>query len=123
VSPPASPRIVGSAWGRIEIDDGRSFKDAKLWPGGGREWDWTETGTGHSAGIQPQDVDELLDHGADVVILSRGRLRALSVADGTMARLEQAGVETLVLPTDDAIIRYNGLRQDRQVGGLFHSTC
>lgn len=123
MSPPVSPRIVGSSWGRIEIDDGRAFKDAKLWPGGGREWDWTETGTGHSAGIQPRDVDELLDHGAQVVILSRGRLQALSVADGTLARLKQAGVEALVLPTDDAITRYNALREDRQVGGLFHSTC
>lgn len=123
MSPPAAPRIVGSSWGRVEIDDGRSFKDAKLWPGGGREWDWTETGTGHSAGIQPRDVDELLDHGAEVVILSQGRLRALSVADETLARLEQAGVEALVLPTDDAITRYNALRENRQVGGLFHSTC
>lgn len=123
MSPPAAPRIVGSSWGRVEIDDGRSFKDAKLWPGGGREWDWTETGTGHSAGIQPRDVDELLDHGAEVVILSQGRLRALSVADETLTRLEQAGVEALVLPTDAAITRYNALRENRQVGGLFHSTC
>lgn len=123
MSAPASPRIVGSSWGRIEIDDGRSFKDAKLWPGGGREWDWTETGTGHSAGIQPRDVDELLDHGAQVVILSRGRLRALSVADETLTRLERAGVEALVLPTEDAITRYNALREDCRVGGLFHSTC
>lgn len=123
MSPPASPRIVGSSWGRIEIDDGRSFKDAKLWPGGGREWDWTETGTGHAAGIQPQDVVELLDHGAEVVILSRGRQWALSVADATLARLEKAGVKALVLPTDEAITRYNALRGDRHVGGLFHSTC
>ena len=123
MSEAASPRIVDSAWGRIEIDDGRSFKDAKLWPGGGREWDWNETGTGHRPGIQPADVDELLDHGAEVVILTRGRLRALSVADETLGRLEEAGVETLVLPTDQAIERYNELREDRRVAGLFHSTC
>ena len=118
-----SPRIVDSGWGRIEIDDGRSFKDVKLWPGGGREWDWNETGTGHRPGIQPGDVAELLEHGAEVVILSRGRLRRLSVADETLRRLEAAGVETEVLPTDDAIERYNELRGDRAVAGLFHTTC
>lgn len=123
MSEPVAPRIVDDAWGRIEIDDGRTFKDAKLWPGGGREWDWTETGTGHSAGIQPQDVAELLEHGAEVVVLSRGRLRALAVAGQTLARLEEAGVEVFVLATDDAITRYNAMREDRRVGGLFHSTC
>lgn len=120
---PPSPRITDSAWGRIEIEDGRSFKDAKLWPGGGREWDWTETGTGHRPGIQPGDVDELLERGAEVVVLSRGRLRALAVADATLRRLEEAGVEAVVLPTDRAIERYNELREDRAVAGLFHSTC
>ncbi|MFW6330281.1 MAG: Mth938-like domain-containing protein [Gemmatimonadota bacterium] len=120
---PASPEIVDSAWGRIELDDGRTFKDVKLWPGGGREWDWTETGTGHRAGIQPADVDELLEHGAEVVVLAQGRLKALSVAEATVARLERAGVETVIAPTAAAIRRYNALRKERPVGGLFHSSC
>lgn len=120
---PASPRIAGSGWGRIELDDGRTFKDAKLWPGGGREWDWRETGTGHTAGIQPEDVDELLEHGARVIVLSRGRVKALTVAAGTLERLEAAGVEAVVLPTGPAIDRYNELRDREAVGGLFHSTC
>ena len=62
MSPAVAPRITGSSWGRIETDDGRSFKDAKLWPGGGREWDWTETGTGHRPGIQgrrPRDLEDV----------------------------------------------------------------
>lgn len=118
-----SPRIADAAWGRLELEDGRAFKDAKLWPGGGREWDWTETGTGHSPGIQPEDVDELLEHGAEVVVLSRGRARALTVPDRTVERIEAAGAEALVLPTAEAIERYNELRETRAVGGLFHSTC
>ena len=32
-----------------------SGKDFKLYPGGGREWDWNETGTRHVPGIQPGD--------------------------------------------------------------------
>ena len=49
-----------------------SLKDAKLYPGGARAWDWRETGTRHDPGIQPTDVAELLDHGAEVVVLSTG---------------------------------------------------
>ena len=68
-------------------------------------------------------MDELLEHGAEVVILTRGRVRALSVPDETVARVEAAGAEALVLPTGQAIEKYNELREDRAVGGLFHSTC
>ena len=121
--PDTSPRIVDSGWGRIELEDGRAFKDAKLWPGGGREWDWNETGTGHRPGIQPADVDELLEHGAEVVILTRGRNRRLTVPEETVERVESAGAEAVVLVTGDAIERYNELRESRPVGGLFHSTC
>jgi hypothetical protein len=119
-----SPGIAAESWGRLELEDGRTFKDAKLWPGGGREWDWTETGTGHSAGIQPADVDELLEHGAEVVILTRGRARALRVPDETVARVREAGVEAEVLPTGQALERYAELRAEgRPVGALIHSTC
>ncbi len=37
--------------------------------GGGREWDWDETGTRHSPGNQPAD-EEFLAHGATAVVLS-----------------------------------------------------
>ena len=46
-------------------------KDFKLYRGGGRAWDWAETGTRHSPGIQPADVEELVARGATTVVLSR----------------------------------------------------
>ncbi len=47
-----SPKITHLSWGRLEVEgqDG-PFKDAKLYPGGAREWDWNETGTSHEPGI------------------------------------------------------------------------
>lgn len=42
-----SPRITHLSWRRLDVDAERSFKDAKLYPGGAREWDWRETGTDH----------------------------------------------------------------------------
>ena len=65
-----APRIARLSWGRMDVEGHGSFKDVKLYPGGCREWDWRETDTGHVPGIQPADVEELLQHGAAVVVLS-----------------------------------------------------
>ena len=86
-----SPRIARLSWGRIEVEGGRSFKDAKLWPGGGRAWDWNETGTRHRPGVQPADVAELLKHGAEVVVLSQGILQALQVCPETPGAPQEQG--------------------------------
>jgi hypothetical protein len=61
----SSPRIKHVSWGRLEVDGkAEPYKDAKLFPGGSRDWNWRETGTGHNPGIQVADVQELLKHGA-----------------------------------------------------------
>lgn len=120
-----SPRITHISWGCLEIE-GRDqpFKDAKLYPGGARKWDWNETGTSHDPGIQPADVEELLDHGASVVVLSQGMNRRLQVKPETLEMLDDADVETHVLQTERAVRRYNELQEGHEkVGGLFHSTC
>lgn len=123
---PQAPRITHVSWGRLEVENGtpQTFKDAKLYPGGVRAWDWTETGTSHTPGIQPADVEELLEHGASVVVLSRGMNERLQVMPDTLTRLDEADVEAYVLPTKQAVERYNKLQADgHAVGGLFHSTC
>ncbi len=118
-----SPRISRLSWGRLETEDGRSFKDAKLFPGGARAWDWRETGTHHAPGIQPADVAELIDHGAEVVVLSKGRYERLRVCPETLAMLEAKGIRVHVLETGAAIALYNDLCGHEPVGGLFHTTC
>lgn len=120
---PSAPRITGFSWGRLEIDDDRSFKDAKLFPGGAREWNWRETGTAHDPGIQPADVEELLEHGADVVVLSKGVMERLRICPETLEMLKNRGVAAHVLQTEEAVRLYNELQRKRRVGGLFHSTC
>lgn len=117
-----SPRITHMSWGRLEVG-GKSFKDAKLYPGGAREWDWRETGTHHMPGIQPADLAELLEHGAEIVVLSKGVWERLQVCPETLTMLERKGVAVEVLQTDAAVNRYNALQEKAHVGGLFHSTC
>lgn len=118
-----SPAIDDDGWGRIVVG-GRTWKDAKLWPGGARPWDWTETGTTHGGGIRPDDVADLLDHGAAHVLLSVGRAGRLRIDPATAALLDERGVAWEQLRTSDAIARYGELRDAGvAVGALLHTTC
>lgn len=119
-----SPRIKGCRWGHLDIEGCGGLKDAKLYPGGARAWDWRETGTRHDPGIQPADVRELLDHGATVIVLSTGVFRRLQVCAETLSFLERKGVACHVLPTPDAVAAYNRFAAElKPVGALIHSTC
>ena len=118
-----SPRILEIGWGRIDVEGLGPARDYKLWPGGGRPWDWRETDTHHVPGIQPADVEELLEHGCRVIVLSRGQLCRLETCPETLALLRARGVETHVEETKAAVDLYNRLATEHPVGGLFHSTC
>lgn len=119
-----SPRIEDLRWGHLAVEGADApYKDAKLWPGGSRGWDWNETGTRHAPGVQPEDVEEIVERGVDVIVVGRGMLGALRVQDETLDALEEKGVEVEVARTEKAVRRYNELRESRSVGGLFHTTC
>ncbi len=120
---PLSHKITRLSWGSIELEGGNRLRDAKLFPGGSRGWDWRETGTQHSPGIQPADVEELLQNGARHLVLSKGMDNRLRVAPETLSMLEQKEVTVEILQTEAAVRRYNELRENSAVGGLFHSTC
>ena len=93
-------QITHVSWGRLEVEGKTGpYKDAKLFPGGSREWNWHETGTEHVPGIQPADVQELLDNGANVVVLSRGMAECLRVPRETIDFLKERRIEAHILPT------------------------
>ena len=119
-----SPKVTHLSWGRLEVEgQDVPFKDAKLFPEGAREWDWRETGTNHEPGIQPADVEELLEHGATTVVLSKGHHERLQVTPETLRLLEGRGVSAHVRQTEEAVDLYNELRETEKVGALIHSTC
>jgi hypothetical protein len=119
-----SPRISSLSWGEVRVEGySDPFRDVKLYPGGAREWDWTETGTHHNPGIQPADVRELLEHGAALIVLSSGFQERLGVSRDTLLMLEKAEITTVILPTEEAVEYYNALRESEAVGALIHTTC
>jgi hypothetical protein len=120
---PRSPRVIHISWGRMEVEGVGTGRDYKLYPGGGRAWDWTETDMHHVPGIQPADVQELLEHGSEVVVLTRGMELALQTCPETLQMLRDRGIPYYVEETKVAVERYNQLAQSEAVGGLFHSTC
>jgi hypothetical protein len=93
------------------------------YPGGGREWDWSETGTRHVPGVQPADVEELLARGATTVVLSRGMHLVLEVDPRTVELLESRAITVHIAETTEAVKIYNELAEAGPVGALFHSTC
>jgi hypothetical protein len=120
----ASPQILAVEWGKMDIATLGTGKDFKLYPGGGRAWDWGETGTKHQPGIQLADVEELVERGAAAIVLSRGMDLKLHVPDATVGFLEAKGLEVHVAETRKAVKIYNSLvASGTAVGGVFHSTC
>jgi hypothetical protein len=118
-----SPLISHISWGRMDIEGVGSGKDFKLFPGGGRPWNWNETGTEHVPGIQPADVAELLEHGSEVIVLTRGMQLMLQTCPETLEMLRKRGIAVHIEETRAAVALYNQLAKQHAVGGLFHSTC
>src|SRR4029079_17286192 len=87
-----SPRITHISWGRMEVEGLGVGKDFKLYPGGGRAWDWAETGARHVPRLPPDDVEELLSHGATTVVLSLGIDQQLQVDPRTLQVLNDRSV-------------------------------
>ncbi len=121
---PASPKILAFQWGSMNIENLGTGRDMKLWPGGGRPWDWGETGTQHTPGIQIADIEELLDHGSQIIVLTQGVNGRLQVCPETLTYLKEQGADAVVVTTTEGIERYNAyVETGKRVGGVFHSTC
>jgi hypothetical protein len=112
-----SPKMTPISWGRIEVDTLGVGKDFKLYPGGGRAWDWNETGMRHVPGLQPSDVAELLDHGSTIIVLSRGLQLGLQTCPETLELLGGRGITVHGQETRAAVALYNRLAGDQPVGG------
>ncbi len=119
--------ITNLSWGQMEVmirGQTYRFKDCKIWPGGARTWNWKETGTEHSPGIQPADIEEVLEYNIDVLVLGRGIFGRLGICTATETLLRERGIPYHIENTKQAVALFNDLaKQGRRVGGVFHSTC
>ena len=70
-------------------------------------------------GIQPADVQEMLDHGAKVVVLSRGMAECLRVSGETLDFLKERRIEAHILPTTVRRSSTTALQKKGQSAGCF----
>ncbi|KAB0359676.1 hypothetical protein FD754_003832 [Muntiacus muntjak] len=78
----------------------------------------------HSPGVQPADVEEVVEKGVQILVIGRGMSEALKVPPSTVEYLKKKGIDVRVLQTEQAVKEYNALvTQGIRVGGVFHSTC
>ena len=68
-------------------------------------------------------MEELLERGSEVIILSQGMYGRLQVKEETVRLLKMKKIQTFILTTKKAVDLYNDLRKTKLVGGLFHTTC
>ncbi|KAH9277682.1 Uncharacterized protein ECG_09612 [Echinococcus granulosus] len=130
-----SPKILKMSWGSISLEkigeDGKAvkgeevvYRDAKVWPGGSCGWDWNKGGTSHWGGITREDVEDLKEKGAEVVVLTRGQWAFLHVPPEVVKELEALNFKVIVERTAPAMETYNKLvTEGHRVAGLFHTTC
>lgn len=119
--------IVNVSWGQIIVVTSagvQSFRDCKIWPGGATKWDWRITNTHHQPGIQPADIEAILEHGVEVMVLSRGMQLMLHICPETEQLLNSQAIKYYIEETKQAVDIFNNLiKQGKKVGGIFHSTC
>jgi hypothetical protein len=119
----ANLSIASFCWGQVVDSSGRTFRDARLFPGGVEEWDWRKTGTRHDPGIQIADLADLIETEPDVVILSRGVDLVLQVPQATIDFARGRVATVLVLQSEQAVAEYNRRIVNERVVALVHSTC
>ena len=111
-------------WGRIEMEDGKVFKDAIVYFGGSQEWDWSNDGTRHNPGITVQALEPLLKSGCTHFILSKGVDCRLQATPEVIRFLKESSRSWFHLQSEEAVNRYASLlREGVKVGMLLHSTC
>jgi hypothetical protein len=139
-------KISKLEWGKVEITDNRnnavqSFKDAVIWPGRCKEWNFNDgfdknvdtirtchqttgddTWLNPTYGIQIHSVRPYVDFG-DVFILTTGMNGMLGVNIETVKFLEDKGKVVNVVHNQDVMNLYNELSTTQKVVAFIHSTC
>lgn len=115
-----SPLIDHVEDGDIELVNGKHFKDAVLFPGGSHSWDCKSIGREDE--ISVEDVNELLEHNADILVLSECKDGKIPVSLETVKMLMNKGVKVYIRNTETAVRIYNKLaKRHKHVGAIIHS--
>jgi len=109
------------SFGRMIIDGRKYTKDLWILPNGEIVCPWWRI-TGHELVLA--DIEELMAARPDLLIIGTGANGVMRLAPGLESVLRARGIRTVVLPTAEAVERYNSLRgEDSGIAACFHLTC
>jgi hypothetical protein len=115
----AAPQIEGYRFGTIVVD-GRSYGgDLIILPDGVLSGWWRREG--HK--LRARDLDAILQANPEVLVVGQGAYGRLSVTGKAERVLEEAGIELIAQPTQEAVETYNQMRGQRRVAAALHLTC
>ncbi len=113
------PQIESYRFGEVVIDGKRYQSDVLIFPDHVEPNWWREEG--HN--LAPADIWEVLRDPPEVLVVGLGAYGHMTVPPETRRKLEEAGVQLIALPTEQACRTYNQLSRDRTVVAALHLTC
>jgi hypothetical protein len=114
----STPYIESYRFGRIVIDGESHDRDVILLPDRVLRGWWRKEG--HV--LHPDDLKPVFDAAPEVLVVGQGAHGRMRVTSETRAALRKAGIELIILSTEEACETYNRAREKR-VAAALHLTC
>lgn len=113
-------QITDYTFGKIAIDGKTYHSDVIITSYNVKDNWWRKEG--HNLAIA--DLDDILDANPEVLIIGSGYFGRMHVPEVTRTFLKERGIKAEILPTSDAVEKFNQLQQKcaRLVAAL-HLTC
>lgn len=113
------PHVDSYRFGYIEIDGSQYENDVIVFPNRVRDNWWRKEG--HVLNIE--DLDEVFAARPETLVVGQGAYGRMSVPAQTRQAIEDAGIEVISANTDEAVERYNEMREHGKIVAALHLTC
>ena len=113
------PRIDDFTFGKIVIDGNTYQRDLIILPDRVLPNWWRVEG--HS--LAHEDLQQAILGPPDVLVIGTGVFNRMKVPEDLRQKVQETGVEVMVLATKEACESYNQLREEKRVVAALHLTC
>jgi len=113
-------QITEYTFGRIAINGKTYQTDVIITPHSVKDKWWRKEG--HNLAIE--DLESIIDKNPQIIIIGTGYYGRLQVPEVTRSFLKDKGIQVEVVPTSDAVERFNQLQQEcARIVAALHLTC
>jgi hypothetical protein len=112
--------IEKNTFGSIQIDGKTYTTDVLIYPDGRVKDAWWRQ---HGHRLALEDLEDLLTTKPDIIVIGAGVYGRMQPEPGLKKALQQRGVELVMDPTGEAVVRFNTLHTRHRTAAGFHLTC